>query len=108
MKSSLIFESWHSWWVCFTSGWKKLGWGAGRIVTCIILGIVSLIVAAWRGAVRWVGRYPQAALGAFIVVLLIVMLAMWMSKRATENGLTAQRDSISWQYQNFKETHGYE
>ena len=104
----LIFESWHSWWVCFSSGWKKLGWGLMRIVTCIILGIISLIVAAWRYVVRLVGKYPNIALGAFVFVLLIVVLLMWARNRATETGLTAQRDAIAWQYQNFKETHGYE
>lgn len=104
----LIFTSWHSWWVCFTSGCKKFAWGLMRIVTCIILGVISLIVAAWRYVVRLVGKYPNISLTAFIFVLLVVTLLMWVSNRATENGLTAQRDSIAWQYQNFKEQHGYE
>ena len=108
MKNSLIFTSWHSWLVCMKSGLKSLGWGFCRIVTCIVLGIVSLIVAAWRAVVRAVGKYPNIALGTFIVVLLIVVLLMWANNRATENGLVAQRDAIAWQYHNFKETHGYE
>lgn len=105
---NLIFESWHSWWVCFASGWQKLAWGLCRIVTCIILGVISLIVAAWRAMVRWVGRYPNIALGAFIVVVALVWLLMFARNRATKVGLEAQRDSVAWQYQQFKEGHGYE
>ena len=108
MKSSWIFESWHQWRVCFVSGVKKMFWGFGRIVTCIILGIVSIFVWVWKCAVRLVGRYPQVALGAFIVIALVICLLMYARNRAMENGLTAQRDNIAWQYQNFKETHGYE
>ena len=93
---------------CFAAAWKSFLLGIVRIISDILLGIVSVFVWLWKCAVRWVGKYPQIALGAFIFVLLVVTLLMWASKKATETGLTAQRDSIAWQYQNFKEQHGYE
>lgn len=105
---SLLFDNWKQWLTCFAAAWKSFLWGIVRIISDILLGIVSIFVWLWKCAVRWVGKYPQIALGAFIVIVLLIWLLMYASKKATENGLTAQRDSIAWQYQNFKETHGYE
>lgn len=105
---SLLFENWHQWKVCMLSGCRKFGWGLMRIVTCVILGVVSLIVAAWRALVRAVGNYPTLALCAFLSALCLMWLLMFVKMRATKVGLEAQRDSVAWQYQNFKESHGYE
>ena len=104
----LIFQSWHQWKVCFVSGVKKFSWGLMRVITCILLGIVSVFVWLWKSACKWVGRYPNIALGGFIVVACLIFLLMYAQNRAKTLGLEAQRDSIAWQYQNFKESHGYE
>ena len=106
--SNLIFESWHSWQVCFLSGVKKLCWGFGRIVTCIILGVVSVVVWLWRMACKFVGNYPNVALGTFIVIAAVVWLLTFVSMKSRAIGAEHQRDSIAWQYHNFKTTHGYE
>lgn len=108
MRQSLLFDSWHQWKVCFLSGCKNFAWGLARIITCIILGVASIIRAIWRAMVGWVERYPNIALGAFIVFALLLWLVMYARNKAIETGLTAQKDSIAWQYQDFKEKHGYE
>ena len=108
MEKSILFQNWHQWQVCFVSGWKKFLWGFGRIVTCILLGVVSFIVWLWKCACRWVGRHPNIALGGFIVVAILIFVLMFARNRAKMLGLEAQRDSIAWQYQNFKESHGYD
>lgn len=104
----LIFESWHQWKVCFLSGAKNFLWGLWRILTCIFFGILSVIVWLWKRACSWVGKYPNVALGGFICVVVIMFVLMFANNRAKVMGLEAQRDSISYQYQEFKESHGYE
>ena len=108
MKSSFLFESWHSWKVCFVSGVKKFFWGSMRMVTCIILGIVSLVVAAWRAVVRFIGLNPSISLCAFIALALLVWMLTFVQMRARAIGAECQRDAIAWQYMDFKEKHGYE
>ena len=108
MGKTILFESWHSWKVCFLSGVKKTAWGIGRIVTCIILGIISIIVWLWRCAVNCVKQNPQIALCAFLIVVFLVWLVMYASSKAERLGAEEQRDSIAWQYQEFKQLHGYE
>lgn len=108
MEKSLIFESWRTWKVCFLSGCKHFAWGLMRIVTCIFLGIASLAFAAWRAMVKFVRNYPDISLGAFIVLAGLIWVLTFVSMRAKTVGAEMQRDSIAWQYKNFKKSHGYE
>ena len=103
-----LFETWKSWKVCFLSGVKNFLWGLARIVTCIIFGIISLLVWLWNCACRWVGRHPNVALGGFIVVAVVVWVLTFVSMRTRAVGAELQRDSIAWKYQEFKMNHGYE
>lgn len=106
--NNFVFESWKSWRVCFVSGLKKAGWGIARIITCILLGIISIFVHVWRVIVRFVGLNPKLAIGGFFVIVIIVWLLTFVSMRARAVGAEHQRDSIAWQYQDFKEKHGYD
>ena len=90
------------------SGLKKFAWGLMRIITCIILGVVSVIAWLWRCLVRFVGNNPTIAIGGFAVVLVLTWVLTFVNMRARAVGAESQRDSIAWQYQNFKEQHGYE
>lgn len=104
----LLFENWHQWKVCMVSGLKSFAWGFARIVSCIVLGIVSIFVWLWRFTCKLVGKYPNIALGAFIVIAAIIWLLTFVSMRARAVGAEQQRDFIAWQYQDFKNNHGYE
>ena len=106
--SNLLFDSWHQWKVCFLSGCKKFGWGTMRIVTCIILGVLSIVRWLWRMMVRFVSGYPEISIGAAVVIALVVWLITFTSMRARAVGAECQRDSISWEYYQFKKGHGYE
>ena len=107
MEKSILFQSWHQWKVCMMSGIKKFSWGFMRIITCIILGIISIFAWLWRCACRFVGKYPNIALGGFIVIAVVVWLMTFVSMRVRAVGAEHQRDSIAWQYQDFKNRHGY-
>ena len=108
MEKSILFQTWHQWKVCMVSGLKSFGWGFARIVSCIILGIASVFAWLWKCACHWVGRNPSIALGGFIVIAIIIWFLTFACNRAKVLGLEAQRDSIAWQYDNFKSSHGYE
>lgn len=57
---------------------------------------------------RFVGNNPAVAVGGFVFIVAITWLLTFVSMRARAVGAEMQRDSIAWQYQNFKEKHGYE
>lgn len=103
----LLFDSWHQWKVCFLSGCKKAAWGIGRIITCLLLGVLSVIRWLWRLLVGFVRREPAISVGAFVVMACLVWVVTFVSMRARAVGAEQQRDSISYEYSQFKESHGY-
>lgn len=94
---SLIFDNWHQWKVCFLSGCKKALWGICRIITCIIFGIVSILV--------WIGKQIEAfckreTVAAMIVAVVFISLSFgwlstFMSSRMELKAAMCQRDSVS-------------
>lgn len=104
----LLFESWHQWKVCFLAGCKNFAWGTMRIITCIILGVVSIIAWLWKMACLFVEKNAKVALAGFIVIAVLIWLLTFVSMRARAVGAENQRDQIAWQYQDFKNNHGYE
>lgn len=103
-----IFESFAEWWLFTKSSFIHLAKGIARLILAVVLGIASVMVWLWKTATGMVGKYPNIALGTFIVIICITWV-LWFAKfRATKVGLESQRDSIAWQYQSFKEGHGYE
>ena len=97
----LLFDSWHSWKVCFLSGCKKFLWGLVRIITCIVLGILSVIRWLWRLLRKAVGQYPTSAI--IIAVLLCIGIYMFMFVTGRARLVTAeyQRDSLSYELSKF-------
>ena len=82
--------------------------GLYAMAYAFIAGLVSLFAGLWRSLVYLVGKYPSIALGGFLVAVIIAWLVTFMTMRARAIGAEAQRDSIAWQYTDFKEKHGYE
>jgi hypothetical protein len=106
--NNAFFDSWHQWKVCFLAGCKEFWWGLMRIISCILLGILSVLRALWRGLVVFVSHNPKVAIGGTIVVAFIVWLVTFASMRARAVGAESQRDSISYAYYQFKTGKGYE
>lgn len=103
-----IYESPREWWDNFKDGVVDFGYGLWDIIVSIVMGIVSILVYLWKQAVKLVGKYPNIALGGFIVVASVVWILTFVSLKARAVGAEAQRDSISWEYSQFKMQHGYE
>ena len=106
--NSILFDSRHQWRTCFLAGCKSFLWGLMRIVSCIILGILSVFRALWRCLVVFVSNNPKVAIIGTIVIALIVWLVTFASMRARAVGAESQRDSISYAYYHFKIGKGYE
>lgn len=105
---SFLFDSLRQWRVCIFAGCKNFCWGLVRIISCIILGVLSVIRAVWRVMVGFVRKYPNIALGISIAVCILVWMLTFASMRARAVGAEDQRDSISYQFREFKRSHGYE
>jgi len=103
-----LFESWKAWWQAVVSGVRETALGIWHFLSALFFGVVSAIVWLWRKAVGFVGEYPNIALGAFIAITCIVWVLTFVSMRVRAVGAECQRDSIAYQYQTFKEQHGYE
>ena len=108
MKSSLLFDSFHQWVVILTAGLGSLFFGFTRIIYCIVFGFLSIIVWVWQRICRFVSKYPNIALGTFIVLIMLVWLFTFVSMRTRAVGAESQRDSISYEFHLFKKNYGYE
>lgn len=101
MGKSILFDSWHQWKVCFLSGCSKFLWGLLRIITCVILGILSIIRYLWRLFVAFVRRNPIIAIGGFVTVIIFTWLLTFVQMRSRAVGAEHQRDSLSYELSKF-------
>lgn len=105
---TFVFKDFTEWWKYLTKAALHLGKGIARILFAVTFGLTSIVVHLWRKACGFVGKYPNIALGGFIVITGIVWLLTFVSMRSRAVGAECQRDSIAWKYKEFKEQHGYE
>jgi hypothetical protein len=93
----LLFDSYHQWKVCFLSGCKKLCWGLCRIITCIILGVLSVLRWLWHRLVDAVGSYPALAIVVAVAVCIAVWALTFAQGRAKLVTAEYQRDSLCYE-----------
>ena len=82
--------------------------GITRLMVSVINGILSLLAALWRMMVRCISSYPNIALGTFLLVVVITWLLTFASMRARAVCAEDRLGVVSYEYQTFKERHGYE
>lgn len=104
--SNLLFDSWHQWKVCFREGCKKMVWGIIRIITCVILGLLSIIRWLWQFFIAFVKKNTAIAVGVFLVVILLTWLLTFMKMRVQVVGTEHQRDSLSYELSKFTQMYG--
>lgn len=102
------FGSLREWWLYTKSATGKTAVGIFSVVVSIFMGVASVLLALWRFMARKVGRYPNIALGAFLVAVILAWLLTFVSMRARAVGAECQRDALAYQFTAFKECHGYE
>ena len=106
MKDYFLFDDFHQWLTCLMAGIKKLLWGTFRIVTCLIGAVLSLLRALWRRMVRFVGMYPNIALGGALVLNAVVWVLTFAHMRARAVGAESQRDSLHYELSKWTQMYG--
>lgn len=81
--------------------------GVSRLALSVVNGTASLLVALWGRLVRCVGGYPNIALCAFLVIVLLTWVMTFVSMRARAVGAEDKLGAVSYEYHVFKEMHGY-
>lgn len=104
----ILFDSFHQWKVCFISGCKSFSWGLARIISCLILGLFSIVRACWRNLIIFVSNNPKVTIISALVIVFIVWISTFTSMRAMAVGAECQRDSVSYELYMFKKNNGYE
>lgn len=105
MDNKLLFENFRQWRVCFSAGVSKMVWGICRIITAIVLGIVSILVWLWRKLIDFVGLNPKFSIITAVIVVVLVWLFTFVNMRARAVGAEHQRDSLSYELSKFTQAY---
>lgn len=92
-----LFTSWLQWRVCFVAGVQSLAWGLWRIITCIVLGLLSILWYCIRQIEAFCKREPVAAaiIAVIILSLSIGWIVTYVNRSVELRAALDQRDSIS-------------
>lgn len=96
--NGLLFDNWHQWKVCFLSGCRNAAWGLWRIISCILFGIVTVMVWCGKQIEAFCKRETIAATIISIVITFLVFgwVSTFMKLRANVMTAEHQRDSIGY------------
>ena len=101
------FESLSAWWQCAKSACIHLVKFLWQLLQVVFVGLASLSCALWRRLVRAVGNYPTAALTIFLLAVLFTWFVTFVSMRSRAVVAECQLGKVSYEYAQFKESHGY-
>lgn len=105
MDNKLLFENFRQWRVCFCAGVEKMVWGLCRIITCIVLGIISIFVWLWRKLIDFVGINPKFSTITALVIIALVWVFTFVKMRSRATGAEHQRDSLSYELSKFTQAY---
>lgn len=93
-----IFDSFKEWRICLSDALKATVCGMAKVVSTIVLGIVSIIVYAARQVNAFCRRETTAALiiGALLITLSAALVATFVTERTARVSAEYQRDSIAY------------
>lgn len=102
-----IFDSLHQWKVCFLAGLGKAGWGIWRILTCIIGGVISILIFCGKEIEAFCRREPIAAM--IVSVTIVALTAGWIMTfvhgRVAVKTAEYQRDSIGYKLDKYMQAY---
>lgn len=103
--SNLLFDDVRQWRVCLWSGVCKAAWGLFRILTCIVLGIVSVFVYIFKQISAFCKREFWASLiiGILIVFICVGWLGTFVKERAARVDAEMQRDKLRYELDSTKQ-----
>lgn len=103
MIKNILFDDLHQWKVCFIAGCKEFWWGFARIISCLILGILSIIRWLWRLLVKAVSLYPVAAIVISLMACFFIWLFTYANYKAKLVSAQNERDTMAYRLGQFEQ-----
>ena len=93
----LLFDGWHDWSSYIENALVGVVKGISRVLYAIIMGIVTLLVYAYKQIKRFVMAYPVPVLSFLCVVLLLCVLFLFANYSAKLKTCQMERDSVAYE-----------
>jgi uncharacterized membrane protein len=93
----LLFDGWHDWSSYIGNALVGVVKGISRVLYAIIMGIVTLLVYAYKQIKRFVVAYPVPVLSFLCVVLLLCVLFLFTNYSAKLKTCQMERDSVAYE-----------
>ena len=93
----LLFDGWHDWSSYIGKAIVGVVKGISRVLYAIIMGIVTLLVYAYKQIKRFVMAYPVPVLSFLCVVLLLCVLFLFANYSAKLKTCQMERDSVAYE-----------
>lgn len=95
--NGFLFDGWHDWSSYIGNALVGVVNGISRVLYAIIMGIVTLLVYAYKQIKRFVMAYPVPVLSFLCVVLLLCMLFLFANYSAKLKTCQMERDSVAYE-----------
>jgi len=93
----LLFDGWHDWSSYIGNALVGVVKGISMVLYAIIMGIVTLLVYAYKQIKRFVMAYPVPVLSFLCVVLLLCVLFLFANYSAKLKTCQMERDSVAYE-----------
>lgn len=95
--NGFLFDGWHDWSSYIVNALVGVVKGISRFIYAIIIGIVTLLVYAYKQIKRFVMAYPVPVLSFLCVVLLLCVLFLFSNYSAKLKTCQMERDSVAYE-----------
>ena len=95
--NGFLFGGWHDWSSYIGNALVGVVKGVIKVLYAIIMGIVTLLVYAYKQIKRFVMAYPVPVLSFFCVVLLLCVLFLFANYSAKLKTCQMERDSVAYE-----------
>ena len=95
--NGFLFDGWHDWSSYIVNALVGVVKCISRVLYAIIIGIVTLLVYAYKQIKRFVMAYPIPVLSFLCVVLLLCVLFLFSNYSAKLKTCQMERDSVAYE-----------
>lgn len=95
--NGFLFDGWHDWSSYIVNALVGVVKGISRVIYAIIIGIVTLLVYAYKQIKRFVMAYTVPVLSFLCVVLLLCVLFLFSNYSAKLKTCQMERDSVAYE-----------
>lgn len=101
---NLLFDDFLQWRVCLWAGVCKFLWGLWRIISCLLFGIISILVWIFKQIGAFCKREFVASfvIGIIFVLLCIGWIETFVSERKHRVDAEMQRDKLRYELDSTK------